>query len=342
MPLEPLKRSPDPGGALSARAARAAACRRRLCSILAGLTGSIAATPLASQPVPPLPASVSNATPAAPSAPSPSSGAYRSPVDEFRHLLRANPAERERILEQRWPGRVQALRSKLAEYDGLPPDERELRLRTLELRYHLLPLMRMPREQRAPGLSRVPPEYRDLVDQRLVEWDLLPPDLQKEALENESTRHYFVQLDMISPAQQRAWFARLPPDRRDQLEEGFRRWQSLSPEQRQLRASGIDRFFQLGPDARQKVLESLSETELARVQPVLEALPRLPPDQRRQYVVAFEKFVALSPPERERFLQNAERWKTMSPEERQLWRELVEKLPPLPPGMSGDFLFATP
>ncbi len=342
MPLESLKKLPDPDGASPARAARATARRQRLCSILAGLAGSIAAMPLASQPDPLPPAPASNSIPAAPPAPPSSSGDHPSPIDEFRQLLRASPAERERILEQRWPGRIQPLRSKLVEYDGLPPDERELRLRTLELRYHLLPLMRMPREQRAHGLSLVPRDYRDLVDQRLIEWDLLPSDLQKEVLENESTRHYFVQLDTISPAQQQAWFARLPSDRRRQLEEGFRRWQSLSPEQRQLHANGINRFFQLGPDARQKVLESLSETELVRVQPVLEALPRLPPDQRRQYVIAFEKFVALSPPERERFFQNAERWKTMSPEERQLWRELVEKLPPLPPGMSGDFLFTTP
>ena len=43
----------------------------------------------------------------------------------------------------------------------------------------------------------------------------------------------------------------------------------------------------------------------------------------------------MAPEERTRFLRNAARWQEMTPTERKTWKELVTKLPPLPPDFNA-------
>ena len=82
------------------------------------------------------------------------------------------------------------------------PDERELRLRATELRWYLLPLLQESPSNRDARLAQVPADLRDLVKTRLDEWNILPPPLQQEFLENEQ------------PALFRDWtFARSPARR---------------------------------------------------------------------------------------------------------------------------------
>src|SRR5262245_48206265 len=58
-----------------------------------------------------------------------------TPVDYFRQLLSAKPEERERLLSGRTAEHRKVLESSLRAYETLTPEERDVRLRTLELRF---------------------------------------------------------------------------------------------------------------------------------------------------------------------------------------------------------------
>ena len=71
-----------------------------------------------------------------------------SPIGYFRELLVMTHSEREAELAG-WPeGRRAQLRVKITEYATMSATERELRLRAPELRFFLLPLMRLTPEER--------------------------------------------------------------------------------------------------------------------------------------------------------------------------------------------------
>src|SRR5271170_8524159 len=103
-----------------------------------------------------------------------------SPVAFFRNLLAMTPGERADFLTNR-PLAIRAgILVKVNEYEALDPDERELRLRATELRWYLMPLLQTGPTNRAEQLARVPDDLRDLVKDRLVQWDILPPPLKQE------------------------------------------------------------------------------------------------------------------------------------------------------------------
>jgi len=104
----------------------------------------------------------------------------KSPVDAFRELLAMSAAERGHYLSNRPPEVRKRIEGKLSEYEAMPPGERELTLRTTELGWYLLPLMKMEPASRASQLARVPEAERPLIDERLRKWDLLSPAEQKE------------------------------------------------------------------------------------------------------------------------------------------------------------------
>ena len=104
-----------------------------------------------------------------------SASTNKSPVALFRDLLAMNPAERQQAIASRPPGTQKRILEKLNEYELLPPDLRELRLRETELRWCLRPLMDLPRENRTNLLAQVPQELRVEVEKRLQIWDVLPP-----------------------------------------------------------------------------------------------------------------------------------------------------------------------
>src|ERR1700733_10028229 len=115
-----------------------------------------------------------------------SSFAHRkSPVDFFRQLLAMTPDERDDFLTRRPPEIRARILGKVGEYEALNPDERELRLRATELRWYLMPLLRESSMNRAARLAQVPDDLRELVQNLLMEWSILPPPLQQEFLENE-------------------------------------------------------------------------------------------------------------------------------------------------------------
>ena len=255
----------------------------------------------------------------------------KPPVEFFRELLAMTPAERENYLTNRPPEIRSRILAKIHEYQALDPNEREMRLRATELRWYLPPLLRDSPTNRADRLAAVPDDLRDLVKARLVQWDILPPPLQQEFLENERTLRYFTHVDSTNgPPPPGGGWQRAPPD------SDLARWNALSDEQRQRITDRFNQFFELAPVEKQETLDSLSPAERRQMEKTLQTFGQLPPPQRAQCLRAFTQFAGMNPQDRAEFLKNAERWSQMSPQERQTWRDLVAHVPqwpalPLPP-----------
>lgn len=228
-----------------------------------------------------------------------------SPVNFFRQLLAMSPAERNNSLTNRPPESRARIQAKVREYLALSPDERELRLRSTELRWYLTPLMSTPPDQRGAALAQVPPELRGLAKSRLEQWDILPPPLQQEFLANDKVLHSFAHVETTNrPAE--------------------------NPEQQKI-AGQFNQFFEFTPAEKQQTLATLSEAERAQMEKTLQSFEQLPPQQRRECVLNYAKFAGMSRDERAEFLKNAESWSKMSPAERQTWRDLVDHVPLWPP-----------
>jgi hypothetical protein len=75
--------------------------------------------------------------PPMPPEPVPAIPQARSPISFFRELLAMNAAERRQALTNRSPEGQKQILADVREYESLPPDERELRLRVTELRWYL-------------------------------------------------------------------------------------------------------------------------------------------------------------------------------------------------------------
>jgi hypothetical protein len=248
----------------------------------------------------------------------------QSPVSFFRQLLAMTPRDRENFLTNKPPEIRARIFAKIQEYQALDPNERELRLRATELRWYLMPLLRESPTNRAARLAQVPDDIRDLVKTRLMRWEILPPTLQKEFLDNERTLHYFSHVDTTNAAPESGWHR--APDDSEQA-----RWNALSENQRQNITAQFNQFFELTPMEKQKALGTLSETERAWMEKTLQSFAKLPPAQRLECIRAYGKFAGMTPQARVEFLKNAERWSQMSPAERKAWSDLVAHVPQWPP-----------
>jgi hypothetical protein len=289
--------------------------------LLAALPAQASATGAVSAPA--------NLAPARP--PMPSLPPALSPISFFRDLLAMDAAGREQALTNRPPQIKAQILGKVREYESLKPDERELRLRVTELRWYLRPLMSASATNRPAQLAMIPETYRKLVEDRLQEWDKLSPDLQAELLVNESTIRYLTEIEGRTEEQRRQTLEAIPLGGRTVLERGIDKWSSLSEDRRQRMLSRFREFFELSAQEKRKVINTLPGLGRGQIEKTMRALDNLPPDQRDQCIRSLEKFAGLSLAERQQFLKSAERWKLMSPSERQVWRELVQRFPPLPP-----------
>jgi Protein of unknown function (DUF3106) len=248
----------------------------------------------------------------------------KSPVDFFRQLLAMTPDEREKFLTNRPPEIRQRILAKVSEYEALDPDERELRLRATELRWYLMPLLRESPTNRAARLAQTPDDIRPLVQDRLQEWEILPPQLRQEFLDNERILRYFAQVDVSNAPPEDAW--RHEPNDADRAH-----WNALSDAERQQIAAGFNHFFELTPDEKTETLNTLSDAERGQMEKTLQAFGKMPPAQRAECINAYAKFASMSASEQAEFLKNAARWSQMSPAERQAWRDLVKHVPEWPP-----------
>jgi Protein of unknown function (DUF3106) len=234
----------------------------------------------------------------------------RSPVDSFRALLTMPMTERRQFLATRGTNAQEQLKQKIVEYQKLPPEECELRLKATELRWYLQPLMRSSPTNRASQLALIPENMRGLVAVRLEQWDQISAPVQQMFLTKELSAGYFSRV---------AGPTNFPPLPTTQIRQ-----------QLQLTAR-INQLFDLTAEEKENVLATLSDVEREQMEKTLAAYEKLAPGQRKQCLMSFKKFVGMSLTERQQFLQNAERWAQMSPAERQSWREVVSVAPNLPP-----------
>ena len=253
----------------------------------------------------------------------------RSRIQIFRDMLAMAPEERAKALERFPVERRKLLMEKLVAYEAMPPGERENVLRTTELGDYLMMLMRMPATNRLEQLSQVPESIRSLVGDRLLQWDQLAPEQQKEVLEYQSTRQYFVpqaanqagSTSLTNPV------VAVP----NELIRSVERWNTLSPGQKEEVRGRFEQFFSLSANERQQSYQTLSRKERMQMTKSLHDFSQLPEARREQCLKAFTKFASLSKQDRDEFLKNVERWNEMSDSERQAWRNLVQRIPKLPP-----------
>ena len=223
--------------------------------------------------------------------------------------------------------------AKIKEYNELAPEDRERRLQVLQLRFYLQPLMEMAPTNRLMQLNSIPAPYRKWVDDRLQQWDLLPPPLQRDVLETEFARDYFIQIQNSSPEQRHQILSSLPPQRRKKIEEWLHQLGKMTEQQRSKATARLSTFFELTDEERERTLDRLNPGERVHMELVLKTFRQLPPVQRQQCMESFRKFVGMTNEEREQFISNVERWREMTAAERKTWSDLVNALPPLPPEM---------
>lgn len=256
-----------------------------------------------------------------------------SPVQQFREWLALPPSERQKAVAE-WPsGKQEVLLRKLRTYEALPAEERERRLKMIELRYYLRPLMGMKPEERASTLGLVPLSLKALVLERLSNWDSLDAHLREEILASDNSRElvtkYYLQLQQGRSKEE--ILGSFNPARRAEMDQALRTWNGLSASARVRTAGQLTAFFELPRVEQDRAFQLLSDSERQDIEKTLQAFSQLSPEQRRVCVESFQKFTMMPPPERASFLRNAARWQAMSPEERALWKKLVTKIPPLPP-----------
>ncbi len=276
-----------------------------------------------------------------PTAPAPSSTqvmpplppAARSPIDYFRELLEASPADREKLLTGRSAEHRKVLENSLHAYQALTPEERELRLRTLDLRFYLSSLLRTAPSNRTDRLKGVPDKERNLVAERLKLWDQFSPEDRKELLENERLMRL---MENTGAGARRKEFPLTVQTSNQvrQIERELIRWQFLPEVRRAQIQRNFTSLFELSDAerAREQLQPlALSPEERRLMENTLEQFKSLSPLQRDLCIRNFRKFADLSPAERRQFLASAQEWQKMKPEDRETWRKLVSKVPPLPP-----------
>ena len=250
-----------------------------------------------------------------------------SPLVKFRNYLAMSPEQLQGALAGKSPEVRARILAKVTEYEALNPDERELRLRATDLRWYLTQLMHAAPEGRAAELSQVPDNLRDLVQSRLEQWEILPPPLQQEFLDNEHALGYFSSVgttNLAGPANN------LPGGSGLNSDESLR-WNTLPDGERQAMLTQFNQFFVLSPSEKQKVLGVMTDAERAQMQKALQTFNSLSPHERKECVHAFTEFAGMSQQERAEFLDNADRWSKMSDSDRKAWRDLVSHVPQWPP-----------
>jgi hypothetical protein len=243
----------------------------------------------------------------------PSSVAIRvSPVESFRQMLAMTPAEQKSSLAV-WPPELrQRVAEKLAEYQSMSPGEREMKLRSTEMRWFVRPLLSLPATNRAGQVAALPAALRSQATTRIAEWDRLPVASQQALLLNSNALAYFIRWD-DTPR---------PLSDSDILK-------------RKLFAN-LTRLVELPPGEKEKTLGEFSDDVKRRqMEQTLQAFEKLNPRQRERCLQSFTAFATMNDSERHEFFKNAERWSQMSSSEQAAWRELVSQSPIRPLSMPG-------
>src|SRR5438132_2088447 len=93
-----------------------------------------------------------------------------SPIDRLRELLRLDPEARGRELAKKPAASRRVIESSLKELDALTPQQQQVRLRLMELRWEMERVLSQPPTNREVSLVFIRPEDRPLVTERLKYW----------------------------------------------------------------------------------------------------------------------------------------------------------------------------
>ncbi len=264
--------------------------------------------------------------------PIPSGIVLNNPFQTFRVMLAATAAERESVLASKSAVHRRHLEERLKEFGSMEVAEREVRLRMMELRWFLVPLFRTPASNRVERLAAVPDGARQLVEDRLKEWEALPADIRQEVLQHGITLQYFARLETVPPTEQVKLWNSMGRDSKPQPSMSADQWRSMVAGRKQSVSAQLERFFVLSAEEKHRTLQIFSDADRKHVDGTLRKFEQLPEVQRKQCLDSFQKYAEMSENARIEFLKNAERWKAMPVEERKAWRSLITKLPPMPPG----------
>ena len=234
------------------------------------------------------------------------------------------PEERDAFLTNRPPEIRARILAKVAEYQALDPDERELRLRATELRWYLMPLLReladQPRRAAGESAGRMCANWSDPARRvehfaAAVAGGISGKRAHRSTISRRWTR--------ATPRR------RIPVARRARPS---RRIGTRFPKPSGARSRGGSTSFLNSRRTKNKRRSTpCPKPNAQQMEKTLQAFDKLPPAQRAECVNAFAKFASMSAPEQAEFLKNAERWSAMSPAERQAWRDLVVNVPQWPP-----------
>ncbi|HAV63999.1 MAG TPA: hypothetical protein DCY13_16740, partial [Verrucomicrobiales bacterium] len=205
----------------------------------------------------------------------------RSPVEFFRNLLEATPAEVEQLLKDRTVEQRRVIDQKLVEYRLLPPPIREWRLKATELRWYLLPLMKLRPEARGALMLTVPEVDRPLVEIRLRQWDLLGEQEREEMLASETALRYLAR-PVTPPSIEPGQLNLVSAEERAQIERTLAHWRSLPEPRRQQLAGKFGEFFTLSTAEKNRTLGLFTASERAQMQLTLQSFASLPPAERDQ------------------------------------------------------------
>lgn len=230
------------------------------------------------------------------------------------------------MLAGRSPASRAYLQDQLRRFSTLSPAEQEARLRLMELRFYLRPLLTASSTNRQAQLSRVPPAYREAVRDRLAEWDALSPEERELLLRDQKAAARLIWPPGLPPPS-------VPAAHQAEWSQTIARWQQLDADQRRRLVENLGRFFQFNDEEKRRTLERIAVSARPEMAQLIRQLDRLPESERARCLQALTRYLSLPEPERHRFLANAARWAAMTPEQREAWRRLHAKLPPVPPPM---------
>ena len=244
-------------------------------------------------------------------------------------------ANREKFLSTKQPAQTEVLRRKLEEYSAMPRQERELRLRQLELCRWLLPLMRLEAQARAEPLSDIPTRDRSVVEERLREWDALAAPQKESVLKDKTVLSYFFRPEPAFIQRQMDLMTIMPPKLKAKLEEELALWRGRSVAEREIMRIRLNQLLKLKQEEREKVITEIVPVDNQSLRSTLSLFLQLTPEQRERCVEGFGKLANLPPAEREQFIFDASRWRAMSAEQRDLWRLMILRVrAPSSPGPS--------
>ena len=254
-------------------------------------------------------------------------------------MLATNAGGREAWLAAKSAASRAAIEVKLREYEAMPPEQRDQKLRASQISWYLPPLMKMPATNRAAVLVAIPEEDRKIIEMRLGQLSILPPPILAQLTTNQNL------LRMIDAGQKTGSnvLMILSADQRRLAEQVYPVWTNL---------------LMLPPSDLSKRLARLTAADRANMELALNKFGNLTTrnlttQERAQARDGFKKFAELSASEREAFLNSARRWQAMNEKEREVWRNLAVVLRrpsssvgvPMPPPViqrpASSFLIAT-